>query len=90
MAALQPLLFANKAITLQWAHHCVSRYEKPTLISVLQLLERSQLANEAGAAIHLPPNAHGLVKRLGIEISHIGANKLEWVWLGAMVVPNCC
>ncbi|KJR86272.1 salicylate hydroxylase [Sporothrix schenckii 1099-18] len=43
------------------------------------LLERSQLAQETGAAIHLAPNCHGLLKRFGIQPTSFGANPLEGI-----------
>ncbi|KAI9147320.1 FAD-dependent monooxygenase OpS4 [Paramyrothecium foliicola] len=38
------------------------------------LLEQSRFANEVGAAMHLAPNANGLLRRVGIFPEHIGAN----------------
>ncbi|EKV07623.1 Salicylate hydroxylase, putative [Penicillium digitatum PHI26] len=35
----------------------------------VELFERSQFANEVGAAIHLTPNANGLLKRIGFKAS---------------------
>ncbi|CAK7219736.1 hypothetical protein SBRCBS47491_003951 [Sporothrix bragantina] len=40
------------------------------------LLERSQLVQEVGAAIHLAPNCHGILKRFGIVPDNFGANAL--------------
>lgn len=39
-----------------------------------QLYERSSLARETGAAIHLAPNCHGILRRLGIYPEEFGAN----------------
>lgn len=38
-----------------------------------QIFERSSLASEIGAAIHLTPNATGLLKRLGLNPEDVGA-----------------
>ncbi|KAK5085141.1 hypothetical protein LTR05_004420 [Lithohypha guttulata] len=38
------------------------------------IFESSRFAAEIGAAIHIPPNAHGLFKRMGIILSESGAN----------------
>ncbi|KAJ9653757.1 hypothetical protein H2198_007104 [Neophaeococcomyces mojaviensis] len=38
------------------------------------VFESSRFATELGAAIHVPPNAHGLLKRMGITPSQSGAN----------------
>lgn len=43
------------------------------------LLEQSRFANEVGAAMHLAPNANGLLRRLGIFAETIGANVFERV-----------
>lgn len=40
-----------------------------------QIFESSRFAKETGAAIHIPPNAYGILKRLGIEGLDIGANE---------------
>lgn len=39
----------------------------------VEIFERSNLASEIGAAIHLTPNATGLLKRLGINPEDVGA-----------------
>jgi hypothetical protein len=39
------------------------------------LLESSKFSNETGAAIHMAPNANGLLKRLGVDIERVGANE---------------
>ncbi|KAF5570588.1 3-hydroxybenzoate 6-hydroxylase 1 [Fusarium phyllophilum] len=41
------------------------------------LFERSQLAREVGAAIHVAPNSHGLLKRFGVYPETFGANRVE-------------
>ncbi|KAL2812178.1 hypothetical protein BJX63DRAFT_397188 [Aspergillus granulosus] len=41
------------------------------------IFEQSQLATETGAAIHLAPNANGLLRRLGIFAEEFGANLME-------------
>jgi thioredoxin reductase len=43
------------------------------------LLEQSRFANEVGAAMHLAPNANGLLRRIGILAENIGANAFERV-----------
>ncbi|KAL3462042.1 hypothetical protein BJX64DRAFT_277459 [Aspergillus heterothallicus] len=43
----------------------------------IQIFEQSQLATETGAAIHLAPNANGLLRRLGIFAEEFGANPME-------------
>lgn len=47
----------------------------------VQIFEQSQLATETGAAIHLAPNANGLLRRLGIFAEQFGANLMERVRL---------
>jgi 2-polyprenyl-6-methoxyphenol hydroxylase-like FAD-dependent oxidoreductase len=39
------------------------------------LLEQSRFANELGAAVHLAPNANGLLKRMGLVAEETGANE---------------
>lgn len=39
------------------------------------IFESSQFAREVGAAIHMAPNANGLLKRLGVDTAQIGANE---------------
>ncbi|KAJ6186171.1 hypothetical protein N7519_007472 [Penicillium mononematosum] len=43
----------------------------------IQIFEQSHLATETGAAIHLAPNANGLLRRLGIFAEQFGANLME-------------
>jgi hypothetical protein len=43
------------------------------------MFERSRLANEIGAAIHLTPNANGLLKRIGVDARKYGAVLTEQV-----------
>ncbi|KAJ5080888.1 hypothetical protein N7456_013598 [Penicillium angulare] len=43
----------------------------------VQLFERSRLANEVGAAIHLSPNANGVLLRLGVDATKFGAVETE-------------
>ncbi|GAB1196710.1 hypothetical protein APSETT444_005985 [Aspergillus pseudonomiae] len=40
---------------------------------VVEVFERSRFANEVGAAIHLTPNANGLLKRIGVDARKYGA-----------------
>jgi hypothetical protein len=41
-----------------------------------KIFEKSALAKEPGAALHLAPNANGLLRRLGIYAEKHGANLL--------------
>ncbi|KAK4234683.1 hypothetical protein C8A03DRAFT_37519 [Achaetomium macrosporum] len=41
------------------------------------ILEQSRFANEMGAAMHLAPNANGVLRRVGIYAEDIGANLME-------------
>ena len=43
------------------------------------LLEQSRFANEVGAAMHLAPNANGLLRRIGVFAETIDANTFERV-----------
>ncbi|CAI7600515.1 unnamed protein product [Penicillium discolor] len=43
----------------------------------IQIFEQSHLATETGAAIHLAPNANGLLRRLGVFAEQFGANPME-------------
>jgi salicylate hydroxylase len=61
-------LFA--AITLRHAGHHVEIYES------------SRFATETGAAIHLPPNVNGLLRRYCMIPEDHGANVCEWVSQG--------
>ncbi|KAM0170640.1 hypothetical protein ACHAPF_008832 [Botrytis cinerea] len=42
------------------------------------IFEQSQFASEYGAAIHIQPNANGILKRLGVFLEESGANSLDW------------
>lgn len=42
-----------------------------------QVFEQSAFAREAGAAVHVVPNANGILRRLGIRTEDIEANKME-------------
>ncbi|RPB04213.1 FAD/NAD(P)-binding domain-containing protein [Choiromyces venosus 120613-1] len=55
------------AIALRQAGHSVTLFEK------------SRFLNELGAAIHLAPNANGLVRRLGLIPEMKGGIKTEWI-----------
>lgn len=39
----------------------------------VEVYEQSRLANEIGAAIHMVPNADGVLKQLGIDVADSGA-----------------
>ncbi|EOA83036.1 uncharacterized protein SETTUDRAFT_156683 [Exserohilum turcica Et28A] len=43
----------------------------------VQVFEQSSFASENGAAIHLAPNANGILRRLGIFADEFGANEME-------------
>ncbi|KAE8154447.1 hypothetical protein BDV25DRAFT_172095 [Aspergillus avenaceus] len=43
----------------------------------VEVFERSRLAEEVGAAIHLTPNANGALKRIGVDTRKYGAVKTE-------------
>ncbi|KAF8241731.1 FAD/NAD(P)-binding domain-containing protein [Wilcoxina mikolae CBS 423.85] len=43
------------------------------------ILERSRSATEFGAAMHLPPNSNGILRRLGLRAEETGA--VEYCWL---------
>ncbi|KXJ85365.1 hypothetical protein Micbo1qcDRAFT_154287 [Microdochium bolleyi] len=45
----------------------------------ITIFERSQLAQETSAAVHIPPNAYGLLKRFGLVPEDIGANPIRGV-----------
>lgn len=47
--------------------------------NTLKIFESSRFAKETGAAIHIPPNAYGVLKRLGVEGLDIGANDCDAV-----------
>ncbi|CUS15817.1 unnamed protein product [Tuber aestivum] len=55
------------AIALRQAGHSVALFEK------------SRFLNELGAAMHLAPNASGLVRRLGLIPEMKGGIKVEWI-----------
>lgn len=46
---------------------------------MFKLYEQSRFARELGAAVHMAPNAHGLFRRLGIDLTSTGANEVESV-----------
>jgi hypothetical protein len=43
------------------------------------LLEQSRFANELGAAVHLAPNANGILRNIGIYAEKLGANAMNYV-----------
>jgi 2-polyprenyl-6-methoxyphenol hydroxylase-like FAD-dependent oxidoreductase len=55
------------AIALRKQGHCV------------QIFEQSRFATETGAALHLAPNANGILRRLGIFSEDFGANLTQRV-----------
>lgn len=48
-------------------------------VDISQLFERSELAEEVGAAMHLAPNCHGLLRRFGIFPETFGGNPVHGV-----------
>jgi 2-polyprenyl-6-methoxyphenol hydroxylase-like FAD-dependent oxidoreductase len=54
-----------------------------------KLYEQSKFANETGAAVHLAPNANGLLRRWGIYAENFGANTMsafvECAYTGAVI-----
>ena len=46
----------------------------------VQVFEQSRFANEVGAAIHLTPNASGLMHQLGLDPREHGAIPVIQVW----------
>ncbi|KAK2624295.1 hypothetical protein QTJ16_006245 [Diplocarpon rosae] len=45
----------------------------------VEIFESSRFASETGAAIHIPPNANGLLRRMGMVPEEHGANQCEWI-----------
>ena len=45
----------------------------------VQIFEQSRFATETGAALHLAPNANGILRRLGIFPEDFGANPTQRV-----------
>lgn len=43
----------------------------------ITLLEASTFSNETGAAIHMAPNANGLLRRMGLYLEDIGGNTMD-------------
>ncbi|KAH7121394.1 hypothetical protein EDB81DRAFT_732082, partial [Dactylonectria macrodidyma] len=41
----------------------------------VEVFEQSELLQETGAAIHVAPNANGVLRRLGLDVSEIGATE---------------
>lgn len=46
---------------------------------LVQIFEQSRFATETGAALHLAPNANGILRRLGIFSENFGANPTQRV-----------
>lgn len=44
---------------------------------LVTIFETSQFNEEVGAAVHIAPNANGVLKRLGVDVAAAGANKFE-------------
>ncbi|CAG8918567.1 unnamed protein product [Penicillium salamii] len=47
---------------------------------VVHIFESSRFAVELGAAIHLPPNVNGLLRRFGIQPEDFACNDAEFPW----------
>jgi len=47
----------------------------------VEIFEQSRFANEVGAAIHMTPNATGVLKQIGVDPRDSGAIPLNQVWL---------
>ncbi|KAH9204712.1 hypothetical protein DL95DRAFT_430280 [Leptodontidium sp. 2 PMI_412] len=45
----------------------------------VKIFESSRFASETGAAIHIPSNVNGLLRRMGIVLEDYDANQCEWV-----------
>ncbi|CAD6444404.1 c1a33375-090d-474d-9fdd-7c37d094d636 [Sclerotinia trifoliorum] len=45
----------------------------------ITIFEQSQFASEYGAAIHIQPNANGILRRLNIFLEESGANPFNWM-----------
>lgn len=43
------------------------------------IIESSKFSNETGAAIHIAPNANGLLRRLGVFVEDFGANECRGI-----------
>lgn len=70
------------AIALRQQGHDVEVSLAPFYLEALaptcsQLYEQSRFANEIGAAIHMVPNAVGLLRRLGVYVEEEGAVELK-------------
>ncbi|KAF7891745.1 hypothetical protein EAF00_008047 [Botryotinia globosa] len=46
---------------------------------IVEIFEQSRFASETGAAIHIPSNVNGLLRRFGMIPEDHGANQTEWV-----------
>ncbi|KAK6602073.1 3-hydroxybenzoate 6-hydroxylase 2 [Botrytis cinerea] len=46
---------------------------------IVEIFEQSRFASETGAAIHIPSNVNGLLRRFGMVPEDHGANQTEWV-----------
>ncbi|KAH8594828.1 hypothetical protein B0O99DRAFT_512843 [Bisporella sp. PMI_857] len=45
----------------------------------VEIFESSKFSSETGAAIHIPSNVNGLLRRMGMVPEDYGANQTEWV-----------
>lgn len=80
------------AISLRQQGHevFVSELEYPIHrgLTMIQIYESSRFATETGAAMHIPPNAYGLLLRMGINPGSFGANPCESVRANTEVVVS--
>jgi len=71
------------AISLrQQGHYVQVSFQTPwpvTYIDRKKVFEQSRFANEVGAAIHMTPNAMGILLQLGIDPRNAGAVPLDLV-----------
>lgn len=45
----------------------------------VEMFEQSRFANEIGAAIHLPPNAYGMLQHIGVPTDNLGGNSADYI-----------
>lgn len=59
------------------AHNPRHTREHARILTDDQVYEQSRFANEIGAAVHLAPNANGILRRWGIYAEEFGANPMD-------------
>lgn len=55
----------------------------------VQIYEQARLATETGAALHLAPNANGILRRLGLFAEEFGANATQRVITQSLLIVAC-